>query len=127
MPSACTTAQSTVSGAEERSRFCRRDRRGSRMSMRETKDPGRVTRRRRPLRRWALRATAAVIVLPLFLWLCFLAAVSWWPYPSGIDGPGPSASTITDRNGVILARMVAVDGQWRLPLPDDQISPHLLR
>jgi penicillin-binding protein 1C len=33
---------------------------------------------------------------------------------------------LLDRNGVQLAAFVASDGQWRMPLSESQISPHLL-
>lgn len=79
------------------------------------------------LRRWTVRAVATLIVVPSLGWLSFLAAVQWWPYPGGLDRPGPDATRIEDCNGVLLASFAAEDGQWRLPLSADQISPHLMQ
>jgi penicillin-binding protein 1C len=82
---------------------------------------------RRWIRRWTLRAAMTVIIMPLLLWLTFLAAVQWWPYPPALDRPAPSAARIEDRNGTLLASFAAEDGQWRLPLAEEQISPHLMQ
>jgi len=55
----------------------------------------------------------------------FFAAVQWLPYPEPISNPTPS-TILTDRQGVELAALVSPDGQWRMPLSRQQISPHLL-
>src|ERR1700689_3510505 len=65
------------------------------------------------------------LLLALFAYGAFLAAVAWWPYPPGISAASPSSPFIEDQNGVPLAALVAADQQWRIPLSRDQISPHL--
>jgi penicillin-binding protein 1C len=67
-----------------------------------------------------------LLSVPFFAWLGFLAAVAWWPYPAGIGAPSAASTFIDDRNGIPLAAFVAGDGQWRIALREDQISPHLL-
>ena len=76
----------------------------------------------RPLK----RLMAIACAFPLLLFLTFCAAVAWWPYPIGIGLPPPNGTFIEDRSGIPLAALVASDGQWRLPLTQGQISPHLL-
>ncbi len=76
----------------------------------------------------AIRHGVVVLVaLPILMFLAFQAAVAWWPYPSGIEGSPANGTFILDRNGVPMAARVASDGQWRIALSPDQISPHLLR
>src|SRR6185503_21266777 len=77
--------------------------------------------------RRSLRARLLVLTaVPLLCWLSFRAAVAWWPYPRGLDRLPAAGTFIEDRDGHPLAAFVTDDGQWRLPLPKDQISPHLL-
>lgn len=73
-----------------------------------------------------MRAALIVLSIPVLGALTFAGAVAWWPYPAGIDRAPASATFIDDRNGVPLAALVAADGQWRIPLTEAQISPHLL-
>jgi penicillin-binding protein 1C len=72
------------------------------------------------------RCIAILIVIPVCVWLTFVSAVAWWPYPSQRDHPAPNSTRIEDRNGISLAAFVSEDGQWRMALTNDQISPHLL-
>jgi penicillin-binding protein 1C len=67
-----------------------------------------------------------VVAGPLGGWLGFRAAILWWPYPIGIDQTPADSSRIEDRNGVELAAFAAQDGQWRVSLGQEQISPHLM-
>jgi penicillin-binding protein 1C len=77
-------------------------------------------------RRWIVRGVAFVTIFTTLAWLAYLAAVAWWPYPQDLDhAPAPS-SLILDRTGVPLAAFAASDGQWRFPLREDEINPHLL-
>ena len=85
---------------------------------------GRLTDRRRLRRRLIL--LIPVLIVPVFLWCGFRGAIAWWPYPDGLDKPGAYALIVEDRNGVPLAAFVSADGQWRMPLAEEQISPHLL-
>lgn len=71
-------------------------------------------------------AVATTLALPLAAYLLFLAMVAWWPYPARIQMPAPPATWIADRNGIPLAAFVARDGQWRMPLSLEQITPHLI-
>src|SRR6185437_1515811 len=80
----------------------------------------------RLLRRRAVRCAIVVVLIPTVAWLIFLGAIAWWAYPSGIDASPIPATFVEDRSGVPLAALVAHDGQWRLPLRDEQINPHLL-
>jgi len=82
--------------------------------------------RRGRLRRYAVRAAAALILPPLLAWAAFGCAVAWWPYPAGLDRTPAGATFILDRNGIPLAALAATDGQWRMPLRGEQISGHLL-
>lgn len=78
----------------------------------------------RLVRRWTRRMAWAGGFLMLGSWLAFRAAIAWWTDPPSIE---PADSTrIEDRNGTELAAFVAPDGQWRITLSKDQISPHLL-
>ena len=52
--------------------------------------------------------------------------MKWWPYPVGIDQPPHCSTLLEDRTGVSLAALTSEDGQWHMPLADDQINPHLL-
>lgn len=77
----------------------------------------------RSARRWIVRFLCAGGLVLLGTWLAFRAAVAWWTYPTIV---APSDSTrIEDRNGVELADFVALDGQWRITLSQEQISAHL--
>ncbi len=67
-----------------------------------------------------------ICVIPLFAFIIFTAAVAWSPYPVGIDRAPSNGTFLEDRHGVPMAALVAADGQWRVPLSHDQISPHLL-
>lgn len=67
-----------------------------------------------------------VAAIPLLAWLTFRAAIAWWTYPPTIDRLPAAGTFIEDRAGQPLAAFVTDDGQWRLPLTKDQISPHLL-
>ena len=87
---------------------------------------GRVIRVARAARRWMLRLAVVGCTGALASWLGFRAAVAWWPYPVGIDRAPADSTRVDDRNGVELAAFVAGDGQWRISLSDDQISPHLV-
>jgi penicillin-binding protein 1C len=89
------------------------------LSRRERGKKGRVLR-------FARRAAAAVMTVPLAGWLTFRAAVAWCPYPEGIAQDPPSSTRIDGRNGTPLAAFVAADGQWRIHVSEDDISPHLL-
>jgi penicillin-binding protein 1C len=80
----------------------------------------------RAARRWIVRLGAVGCAGALASWLGFRAAVAWWPYPIGIDQAPADSSRVEDRNGVELAAFVAGDGQWRISLSDDQMSPHLV-
>jgi penicillin-binding protein 1C len=56
----------------------------------------------------------------------FFAAVRWWPYPDELRrAPAPS-TLVVDRGGEPLAAFAAPDGQWRMPLAERDINPHLL-
>jgi penicillin-binding protein 1C len=68
-----------------------------------------------------------LLALPTFPWLTFQAAVAWWPYPPGLDASRQTSTWVQDRRGAPLAAFVADDGQWYLPLSQDQVSPHLLK
>ncbi|HET6248718.1 MAG TPA: transglycosylase domain-containing protein [Tepidisphaeraceae bacterium] len=76
--------------------------------------------------KFARRTALAALAIPILACLGFLAAVRWWPYPAGIENAPAASTLIEDRNGVSLADLVAADQQWRIPLRQDQISPHLL-
>ncbi|HWE06716.1 MAG TPA: transglycosylase domain-containing protein, partial [Rhizomicrobium sp.] len=78
------------------------------------------------IRRKVVRGAVLLALIPIFICLTFLTAVAWWPYPAGVDAYPASSSFVEDRNAVPLAALVAHDGQWRLPLRDEQINPHLL-
>jgi len=81
--------------------------------------PGRVGK-------WICRGALVAVVLSVVSCALFHAMVAWWPYPAGI-GKLPERSTeIDDRAGVVLAAFAASDGQWRRPLAEEQVSPHLL-
>ncbi len=88
---------------------------------------GRFALSRTPLRRWAFRVVTLLIAAPIFCYALFLGLVAWWPYPPGLERVASASLFINDRNGVPLAALVAGDGQWRLPLREDEISPWLLK
>src|SRR5439155_21613430 len=77
-------------------------------------------------RRWR-RILVLIVAAPLVLIATFWAAVFLWPYPHSLAMSPPPARWLTDRHGVMLAALAAPDGQWRMPLGEDQISPPLLR
>lgn len=78
----------------------------------------------RSMRRWIVRIACAGGLMLLAAWLAFRAVVAWWTYPAEFT---PADSTrVEDHTGVQLAAFVAQDGQWRITLSEDQISPHLL-
>jgi membrane carboxypeptidase/penicillin-binding protein PbpC len=84
----------------------------------------------RPRRRRRCRLVLLSLVLltgATLPWLTFQAAVAWWPYPAGLDTPRQTSTWVQDRRGAPLAAFVADDGQWYLPLLQDQVSPHLLK
>lgn len=83
--------------------------------------------RRRSYRQWVRRASSILIACTAVSWLAYFAAIAWWPYPRNIAGEAPSATLILDRNNKPLAAFAAADGQWRFPLSELQISPHLLQ
>src|SRR5262245_48933209 len=72
------------------------------------------------------KTAVAVIAFTAFTYLIFLAAIAWWPYPEGIASSPGASTLIVDRTGVPLAAFAAPDGQWRFPLREDEINPHLL-
>jgi penicillin-binding protein 1C len=76
------------------------------------------------VRRWIVRFACAGAFGLLGAWLAFRAAVAWWADPPTIIQS--DSTRIEDRNGADLAAFVAQDGQWRITLSEDQISPHLL-
>ena len=53
--------------------------------------------------------------------------MAWWPYPESLAARSPAGTWIADRDGRPLAAFAAPDGQWRLPLTSDRISPQLLQ
>ena len=75
--------------------------------------------------RSARRVIGGLLIVPLLPWLCFRAAVAWLSYPGDMKDNRASVR-VEDRNGVALAALVSDDGQWRMPLADSEISPHLL-
>jgi penicillin-binding protein 1C len=79
-------------------------------------------------RRWLRKKRRLLLlpVLPLLAWLLWWCTIWFWPYPTGLDQQLPAATFLEDRHGQPLAAFVADDGQWRVPLRMDQISPHLL-
>src|SRR6476620_10290366 len=56
----------------------------------------------------------------------FFAAVRWWPYPEELSRAPAPATLVLDRDGEPLAAFAAPDGQWRMPLAERDINPHLL-
>jgi penicillin-binding protein 1C len=85
-----------------------------------------MSRRRRLLKRlgWLCVLLAAV---PLLAYLAFALAVAWIPYPRATEKLPAASTIIEDRNGIELAAFAAADGQWRLPLTQEQVSPYLLQ
>src|SRR4030095_6283556 len=83
-------------------------------------------RRRARWVRLLLRASGILAAIPIFCFAAFHAAVAWWPYPAGLDRPPAPAQWLEDRNGLPLAAFVSRDGQWRLPLAEDEFGPHLM-
>jgi penicillin-binding protein 1C len=81
------------------------------------------------LRRLIRRARFAALGGAALAALCagaFFAAVRWWPYPDELrHAPAPS-TLVLDRTGEPLAAFAAPDGQWRMPLAERDINPHLL-
>src|SRR5439155_13395051 len=77
-------------------------------------------------RRWR-RILVLIVAAPLVLIATFWAAVFLWPYPQSLAISPSPARWLTDRHRVMLAALAAPDGQWRMALGEDQISPHLLR
>lgn len=87
--------------------------------------------RARLLARWRVKRIIRILLIatvaaPLGGYLLFWAMVVCWPYPSGVDFVSPAATWIEDRDGTPLAAFVASDGQWRMPLSQQQISPHVI-
>lgn len=72
-----------------------------------------------------MRLALALLSAPLLALATFHAAVAFWPYPQDLARPAPISTIVHDRTGVPLAAFAASDGQWRLPLREDEISPHL--
>jgi penicillin-binding protein 1C len=68
-------------------------------------------------------AGAAVCTLGV---AAFFAAVQWWPYPDELRGSPTPSTLVLDRTGEPLAAFAAPDGQWRTPLAEHEINPHLL-
>jgi len=80
-------------------------------------------------RRWIQRGMRLLILAlgaPLIAAAAFNAAVAFWPYPPELDVPLRASTFVLDRDGQPLAALVAMDDQWRMPLTEDRISPHLL-
>ncbi len=86
-----------------------------------------VAARKRARMRQVLRLiVAAPIALLCLAALAFRGAVSWWAYPAGFSSPPPASTWIEDQGGGPLAAFASTRGDWRLPLAEHQISPHLL-
>ena len=73
------------------------------------------------------RACAAIVCVPVVILCAFHACVWLLPFPTALSAQKPAATWISDRSGNAIAACVAADDQWRLPLCEDEISPHLLR
>jgi penicillin-binding protein 1C len=59
--------------------------------------------------------------------LLFAAGVRWLPYPAAMNGAVPASSWIEDRSGNSIAAFADSDGNWSIPLTQNEISPHLLQ
>ena len=81
---------------------------------------------RRFILRWGRRSGLIVLLLLVFSFLTFRAAVLWLPYPAAELRPPVSSTWVLDRDGNTLAAFVDCNGNWSMPLTADQISPHLL-
>jgi len=57
--------------------------------------------------------------------VAYLASVSFLPYPAELEQQPSASTTILDRRRQPVAAFVADDGQWRFPLSQEQVSPHL--
>src|SRR3954447_9815509 len=79
------------------------------------KFPGRFRRRR------IILVMIPLLVAPI---VAFRAAVMWMPYAPPDHAP-PASTLLLDRHGQPLFASVAFDGQWRIPLRDDEINPDL--
>ena len=75
------------------------------------------------LRAGSLAAGCAIGML-LLVQLVFSGLIIWLPYPATPQQP-VSSTFIGERTGLPLAAFASDDGQWRLPLSPDQVSPHL--
>lgn len=80
---------------------------------------------RRVIRRARYVALAGVLACALGV-TGFFAAVRWWPYPDELRGAPAPSTLVLDRTGEPLATFAAPDGQWRTPLAEREINPHLL-
>jgi penicillin-binding protein 1C len=67
-----------------------------------------------------------LVTFALAPYLACYIAVAWLPYPHD-ENKARSSTIIEDRNGVELAAFVSDDGQWRLSLTREQVSPYLLQ
>ncbi|HEX4797290.1 MAG TPA: penicillin-binding protein 1C [Humisphaera sp.] len=57
----------------------------------------------------------------------FTIAAIFLPYPRSFETIAASSTILEDRAGEPIAMFAAPDGQWRIPLDENQISPHLLQ
>ena len=83
---------------------------------------------RLPNQRWRrriIRIALLSISLPILACIGFTAAVHWMPYADEVGQIRGTSTFFEDRNGIALAAFASDDGQWRLPLTEDQVSPQL--
>src|SRR5437763_1370040 len=92
----------------------------------KTKSSNRPGGRKR-WRRIIQRSLAILILVPSTCWLVFTIAAIFLPYPRSFETIAASSTILEDRAGEPIAMFAAPDGQWRIPLDENQISPHLLQ
>jgi penicillin-binding protein 1C len=83
------------------------------------------SRLRRVIRRARLVAIVVASVCALGV-VAFVAAVRWWPYPDELRASPAPSTLVRDRTGEPLGEFAAPDGQWRMPLAEHDLNPHLL-
>ncbi len=70
----------------------------------------------------AARMAAVVVLVSL---AAFAAAWAFCPFPEERLARWPASPVVTDRHGQTLLKLVADDGQWRIPVPLHRMSPYL--